>query len=50
MRQDVSKKTMRDLRKRYQISFRRWVTARTGGGTIEPYVGGDIDLVRGMAH
>lgn len=46
MRQDVSKKTMRDLRKRYQIGFRRWIMAASGGGVASKYVGTDIDTAR----
>jgi hypothetical protein len=46
MRQDVSLKTMSDLKKRFQISFRRWITTRGGGSTIGPYVGADVAFVR----
>lgn len=46
MRQDISKGTQNNLRKRYQMSFRRWLTARSGGGTIAPYIGADLHYVR----
>lgn len=45
MRQDVSKKTMDNLKKRYQISFRRWIMGESGG-TVAPYIGADIGFVR----
>lgn len=45
MRQDVTKKAMSDLKKRYQISFRRWVMGKSGG-TVAPYVGADVSFVR----
>jgi hypothetical protein len=46
MRQDISKKTQSDLKKKYQISFRRWLTNKSGGGTIAPYIGADVWFVR----
>jgi len=39
MAQNVSKGTMSGIKKRYQISFRRWIINGSGGGTIKPYVG-----------
>jgi len=33
-------------RKRQQISFRRWIVGKSGGGTIDKYVGTDIWSVR----
>lgn len=46
MRQDVSKATMSNLRKRYQIAFRRWIRVKSGGRTIAPYIGADVWVVR----
>lgn len=46
MRQDVSRGTQSNLKKKFQISFRRWIKNQSGGGTIAKYVGSDIDTVR----
>jgi hypothetical protein len=46
MRQDVSKRTMDNLKKKYQASFRRWLVGQGGGGTIAPYVGHNLIFVR----
>ena len=46
MRQDVSKGTQSNVKKRYQISFRRWIKGQGGGGTIERFVGADNFTVR----
>lgn len=46
MRQDVSKSTQSNLKKKFQISFRRWIKNKSGGGTIAKFVGGNIDTVR----
>ncbi len=39
MTQNVSKGTLSGIKKKYQISFRRWLVAGSGGGTIAPYIG-----------
>lgn len=46
MRQDVSKGTMNNLKKKYQISFRRFITAKSGGGSVAPHVGADRGFIR----
>lgn len=46
MRQDVSKATMDNLKKKYQSSFRRWLVGESGGGTISPYIGASRDFVK----
>lgn len=46
MQQHSLRRTQNNLRKRYQISFRRWLTCKSGRGTIEPYIGNDLPFVR----
>lgn len=45
MRQDVSKATMGNLKKKYQASFRRWLIGDSGGNTIVPYIGANREFV-----
>lgn len=45
MRQDVSRATMDNLKKKYLASFRRWLMGTGGGGTILPYIGANRDFV-----
>ena len=40
------KLTQYNLRKKYQISFRRWLTDHAPGSTITPYIGADLSFVR----
>lgn len=46
MRQDVSKATMDNLKKKYLAAFRRWIKGAGGGGTVAPYMGADLISVR----
>lgn len=46
MRQDISKATQSNLKKRYQISFRRWVVNESGGGPVARFIGADRSFVR----
>lgn len=46
MRQDVSKRTMDNLKKKYQTSFRRWIIGKGGGGAIAPYIGNTREFVQ----
>ncbi len=47
MRQDIARKiNVNNLKKKYQVSFRRWIIAGSGGGTISPYIGADLVFVR----
>lgn len=47
MRQDVSTRTMQNLRKRYHIAFRRWLQGKSGGGPIAKYIGASPLEVKG---
>lgn len=40
------KLTQYNLRKKYQIAFRRWLTNHAPGSTITPYIGADLAFVR----
>jgi hypothetical protein len=40
------KLTQYNLRKKYQIAFRRWLTEHAPGTTIAPYIGADLIFVR----
>lgn len=40
------KLTQYNLRKKYQIAFRRWLTEHAPGTTITPYIGADLEFVR----
>lgn len=46
MSQNVPTVTNSRIKKKLQISFRRWIKNKTGGGSVEKFVGGDIDTVR----
>ena len=41
------KLTQYNLRKKYQIAFRRWLIDHAPGSTITPYIGADLSFVRG---
>lgn len=45
MRQDITKATMDNLKKKHQASFRRWLVGKSGGNTIIPYIGASREFV-----
>lgn len=46
MRQDVTKSTQSSIKKRFQISYRRWLTGKSGGGTVSVFMGENVTFVR----